>query len=338
MLYDKLLNFISNTFYNFLIEYNNINSIKNKHFEDIYSIDHLKGEILKSGQFFDEIIIKYIIENMKYGKKIYIKIDNINIHFEFWDIKKNYKKIAFIFRYMCFLVYLFNKIKKGNTNIFIYLFNYNGVKLKPKDNIIKSINVNSGFSYNSQVVVYRKEEMIKVLTHELIHTFNIDNHYSELNTSEFNKIFCVKMPININETYTDSLACLINIIMYSILKKPKNLKHEFNTNFKKELNFMIEQSSKIININKYKIDKNNIICTIENLEETNGIAYYVLKSIIFNDFIKYLNNEGIILKDINRFGDFIISIINKNNWKKYINSSKMNNSLRMTILDIINLI
>ena len=131
--------------------------------------------------------------------------------------------------YILTSLYLLNKIKKQNRNIKIFLFNYDGNKLKPHNiDIIKSINVNSGFTisnlYNADIIVYRKEEMIKVIIHELIHAFNIDDHNNESSyKSSINNIFCVKNSININETYTDSLACLINIIMYTILQKPKNI-------------------------------------------------------------------------------------------------------------------
>lgn len=316
--------------------------------ESIYDNQHI-DYLLRTDTYLDESIV-IELKKMKCIERRQHKIDNIDFIFEFCDnIKSNKRIIDFMFNYTCFMIYFLSKISSVPRNLKIYLFNYKGKKYIPEDGIFKSINVNSGMtiSYdidNAVIIVYRKEEMIKVLTHELIHAFNIDAKYisSDL-TINLKNHFCLVGEININETFTDTLACLINIIMFTILEDShgNNFKKRLNINMKKECNHMYAQARKVLLINKYDLD-NNMKCVIENKEETHGIAYYVLKAIIFKKAILFLKNNNYMLKDIDEFILLIYNSLNDVNWnifgKKQLLIQKEKNSLRMSSVDIIDLI
>ena len=46
---------------------------------------------------------------------------------------------------------------------------------------LTSININSGLSYENNIIIYRKEELLKVLVHEMIHILDIDIKYENDN-------------------------------------------------------------------------------------------------------------------------------------------------------------
>jgi hypothetical protein len=312
-----------------------------------------ENNLLNADNYLDISIVNDI-KKMKVGERRISKLifENISIDltWEFWDHKiNNCKLINFLFDYTCFLIFYFNKIKPEDRILKIYLYNFQGNKVIPNNNILKGINVNSGVTYFSpplsSVLVYRKEEMIKVLTHELIHACGIDDKMvASYKIDKLNELFCVERDINVNETFTDAFACLINLTMFTILKNCKGLKllSRFKSNFNNELSFIKGQAYKVLLLNKYALSKDKIICTIKNEEKTNGIAYYVLKAVIFNNFINYILKHNFILKDVDDFLKYIYIGINKINWDTFGKNEydKMDDkhNLRMSNINILELI
>lgn len=341
----KFSQFVLDVFLEFLSKKSIMENISN---EFIYSNEHI-NHLLKPDTYLNSTIATEL-KKMKYGQRRQHKIDNIDFIFEFWDIdNNNIKTVNFIFNYMCFIIYFLNKIYSIPRNLKIFLFNYEGKKYLPKDGILKSINVNSGMTFtysnnNADIIVYRKEEMIKVLMHELIHAFNIDGKYisSDL-TIDLTNRFCLNNKINVNETYTDTFACLLNIVMFTILEDSIGIKFKsrLNTNIKNECDYMSAQARKVLLINNYDLN-NNAKCQMLNNEETHGIAYYVLKAIIFRRAIIFFENNNYMLKDMDKFILLILDCISKNNWKTFgklqLYIQKNKTSLRMSSLDIIELI
>ena len=98
--------------------------------------------------------------------------------------------------------------------------------------------------------------------------------------------------ITINESFTDTFACLLNIIIYTLLNNKKNNYRKFLQNFIKEQKFIINQSINILKYLGYKVTKNRIYNNKLINEKTHIISYYVLKAANFNKidiFINYLN-------------------------------------------------
>jgi len=313
-----------------------------------------ENSLLEPDIYLDKTIVDNI-KTMKYGERRLTRLDfrnneSINLTWEFWDHKPiNKKLLNFLFEYTCFIIYLLTRIKPQSRNIVVYLYNYDGMKNIPNDSILKGINVNSGLTYYSPqmstVIVYRKEEIIKVLTHELIHACGIDDKsISSAKINKLNELFCVERDININESFTDAFACLLNLTIYTILENSngQGLYSRFNKNFNKEFAFIKAQCYKVLLLNNYKLYENGIMCTDKNYEKTNGIAYYVLKAIIFNNFIKYILKHNYILKDVDEFLRLIYIGLRSINWitfgkKEYIKLADKR-SLRMSSIDILELI
>jgi hypothetical protein len=307
------------------------------------------NNLLEDGIYFDKSII-VDLKRMRNGERRIMKVNgDINIKVEFWDSKLIDKKLLdFVCDYIYFLVYYFSKINSSVRDVNIYLYNYDGKKNIPDDNILRSINVNSGLTLfsglKSEVLVYRKEEMIKVLTHELIHAFGIDNKYiAEDKVIGLTSKFCTKNSININETFTDAFACLLNVVMFTILEsKCINFNKKYKKNLKLEVDFIKAQSHKVLLLNNYNLSTRNITCNNDNFEETNGIAYYVLKAVILDSFPEYIIKQNYMLKDEYDFIKLVDMGLKKVNWLTFGKSEyiKLNNkrSLRMSSIDIINLI
>ena len=78
---------------------------------------------------------------------------------------------------------------------------------------LSSININSGLSYENNIIIYRKEELLKVLIHEMIHILDIDIKYENNNNKKkiLNKL-CINNLL-INESYVESWANIINIYL-----------------------------------------------------------------------------------------------------------------------------
>ena len=146
---------------------------------------------LKYDQIFeqDNTILYYITKNETYKKEEISKIFNIiqNVR----NLTNNYKPLK------------------------IYIYNTNLKKRLPKNKNHKlgPFEINSGFTthynpnLNGDVVIFRKEELDKVLIHELLHSFK-----SDWNIHPYKNL-------NISESYIDFLAINIYINLFFSKKK-----------------------------------------------------------------------------------------------------------------------
>lgn len=298
-----------------------------------YNIENLgiSDIISESNNYLNHAIYQDILSSIK-TRWVY-EYEFANAHIKIYICGEH--KDDFLIYYTNFVMYLFNKIKPMKRDLRLILINYEGKKQLPDvKEELTSYHVNSGVTISrdghGEVIVYRKEEMIKVLTHELIHFCDLDEKYSDetLSASLSKKFKIICMPVNINESFVDSLACYINTIMYTVLSKPLNFKKAFKKNLMKEIRFIVDQASKVLNHVGYP---NKQVC-----ERTNVTAYYVLKALVYMDMTKYINylskynyqfiNQKEYLNIIN-YNDIEILMIKKNRSK----------SMRMSCLDIKNI-
>ena len=194
-------------------------------------------------------------------------------------------------------------------------------------------NVNSGLSYLNNIVIFRREEMLKLLIHELIHALDIDNKYE---TIQDKKKILELYNINntnflVNESYVETWAVIINIFLVLHEKKMYKTKEEgfilFRKYIKKEIIHSFQQCSKLCKF--YNIDDFNKIYrrnknTIKYTDGVNTFSYHIIKTINLNNinnFIKnFCDNTYILPKryNFNRYTLFVIkyneTIINKINY------------------------
>ncbi len=227
---------------------------------------------------------------------------------------------------------------------------------------------NSGLTYlnthldhnhidNGDIVLFRDEEHIKVLIHEMIHS-----NYRDLmlirngNSEDFTDNFCTDYEILLNESYTEFIATILNVF-YVCLKNGMKM-DEVNMLLKKEIEYGIYVCNRIMNY--YGIDNIQDILKVDDFckkhlsQKTNVISYYLFKPIQMfhlpqmNSFIKkhtsklhIKNNDGVEL-----YRNSILNWMNEQNINEKLQMRGMKNmknmknikkdkekSLRMTLVE-----
>lgn len=315
---------------------------------------------IKSNKFTSELV-NTNIEKMKYG--YLIKFDNNKIYYYSKNNIKNRKnKILKNINHICKVIKSLKILfHRENKEQIVHFYMTNKKKQFPKNkNVTLGPNEsNSGVTFSNfvesgEITIYREEEHLKVLIHELIHSNFIDKELIFIDSKlqkQFNEYFCTNYTILLNEAFTETMATIINLFYIHISMKlnKKDLDIMFNNEFK----YSIYIYSKIINyyniqnINQILKKKDKDRCLSNFPQETNIIAYYVFKPLLFFNIIeftdlyqKYSVNYKIKNKFVEKFAKLIISnisdldklLINKNILDKN-QSSKKNDSLRMTLYE-----
>jgi len=302
------------------VTYNEVNRVK----------ENLKYS--EFSDFLDFNFDKMYKHRFKFGSnELYIVYNNL-------DLKTiNYiSKIVFIF-------FEFFNVKNFSQQIILTLSNN---KKTISNGILGAKNVNSGFTIiiTSEIYLYRKEELIKVLIHELIHSTN--NDLSENTVQIFNlkvKEYFNLNSILVNESFTEFRTCMLNLIFnisYYDYYNGTQLIYNIEEYLINEIKHSLVQTNKILDHNQI-IDLSNITKYNEN---SNIFAYYVLKSILlhfsniyFKDLITNKNNNLKLIQTV--FSKKYLTIYNrdlrhiKNKLIEIRPETFIRNNLRMTLYE-----
>ena len=196
---------------------------------------------------------------------------------------------------------------KCSSNLVVYIYFTPLEKRVPLSNllILDETNVNTaittGCLVNAEIVIYRKEEWFKVFIHETCHSFGID--FSNMNNSECTRrilnIFPVNSKVNLFESYTEFWAETMNVSFCSfMLLKNKNNLDEFLNNVQIlmniERNYSFFQLVKTLNFmglqykDLYSL-KSDLLRETLYKENTNVLSYYVIKTILMNNYPSFFN-------------------------------------------------
>lgn len=318
----------------------------------VYSLSPIKGY---SEQRYDNIQIKmtndtkYVASSVRddLEKRIcalasirYLYDDtNVCLDVYYTNRDKQTPSIRKITNILNFYIHVLNRIKHvPHINIVLYLSTVPKRFPKKKDIVLSENNVNSGVTILSendkQIIVYRKEELFKVLLHELIHYYRIDFHnYDKRHDDTVMKIHRIHVqsppknvsnPLALYEAYTDTIACYGYILTYSLFKnKP------LDTILAKEKEYYMKQASRVYAFSSLR-------------ENTHCFSYYIAKAAVFYQFDlfkKIIDKHGIDIRDQGEvFLEFLkMCLKNKIFWqtlKSQKNSHIVLSSLRMTKLNI----
>lgn len=308
----------------------------------VKSIDNDSEKYFENNiSFISKKIKNKIIKNLKYSNSYFFENNNI-IYFSKKKENKIPKVITHMFIITKLLKILFNR--KDHYQKITYFESNEKKKLPNKKITLGPNEINSGVTtihhsdnHDNPIILFRKEEVIKVLIHELIHSNLIDENII-LNYSVhklLNDNICVNYKILLNEGFTETFATMINMFYINIIDGLGN--NKLNNMFKNELKYSNDICSKILNYYQIKdinnIIKKNNICQEIFLQKTNIFSYYFIKNILLfkhNDLGKILdeytvnykiNNDGIlkliklILNNINEINNRTtkINIKNDNN-------------------------
>ena len=207
-------------------------------------------------------------------------------------------------------LYILNEYasKQCASNLVIYFYFTSLEKKLPKTNvnILDENNVNTAFTTtcpkDSEIVVYRKEEWFKVFIHESFHNFALD--FSDMNNTECKNrilnIFPVQSEVNLYESYTEFWAEIINALFCSFfsLKNKNNIDEflsnsEFFINFERTYSFFqLVKTLRFMGLTyKDLFLKNMHSKTLRETlykEKTNVLSYYVIKTILLNNYQGFL--------------------------------------------------
>ena len=314
--------------HNYLINFNNIENILIRSYDDelinlkdvIFTKDKLRKN-LHDKLYSNSFVGLETYEEYECSDLIYEKYEESKLKLEIIKHKndnKNYLK--YILKIISFMRELANKYNcyNGKLNI-IFFLGETSKKLKINsidEKLISSDNVNSGSCYpESSIIIWRKEEFLKVLIHELIHFHHIDFSSRDNNYSKLKLLLDNNFKLNgmdaVNESYTETVAIVIHEYILSRL-----LKIDFNYLLELEIKFIYFQVCKII---KYYDGKSmNDLFNIDFLQNTSIRSYYIIKYINLvnlNDFIKLVDKTKLkITNNINQYVEYLEIILKKKNY------------------------
>jgi hypothetical protein len=260
-------------------------------------------------------------------------------------------------------IYILNLYSSKNcaSSLVIYFYFTSLEKNLPSSNIyiLDETHVNTAFTTtcpkDSEIVIFRKEEWFKVFIHETFHNFGLD--FSDMNNDNCHNyllsIFNVNSDVNAYEAYTEFWAEIINCCFCSfhLLKNKEDTKDFLNhtetlINFERSYSFFqLVKTLDFMGLNYKNLYSNDADSkTIRDTlykEKTNVLAYYVIKTILMNNYPDFLlwcekNNLSLIafkktIKNQNNFCQFIKKNYKKKNFLENINNTKLFiNKLHMT--------
>ena len=255
----------------------------------------------------DELTMSEITYHFSlYGRniKVHFIVEDTNVELQLETYNKHVDSIIM-------WLYILNQYasKQCASSLVIYLYFTSLEKKVPDSNIsiLDEINVNTAFTTtcpkDSEIVVFRKEEWFKVFIHETFHNFALD--FSDMNNNEAHKcildIFKVNSNVNLYEAYTEFWAEIMNALFCSFFSlKNKNDIDDFLSNAEFFINF--ERTFSFFQLVKtldfmgltYKdlyseTERSRILR--ENLykEKTNVLSYYIIKTILINNYQGFLS-------------------------------------------------
>ena len=264
-------------------------------------------------QYFPSNIKTYIINHTTH--LIIYKYNEHTIYFYTYDLKVNITELN---NYYKKIIAMLTMLKKYTTiscttiNAKIYLTPFK--KELSNTKILNISHVNSGLTslcrYTNEIIVYRKEEWFKVFIHECFHYYGLDFAYmpKEIYKQKLSNIFCISSEYLLYESYTECMAELIYLCIYSI-------DHNLNINemLRNELKHSLYQTNKILKHIGCRYQ--DLLCennkrNTKMIENTNVFCYYILKTLYFfylPDFLKWCSIHNDTLLSFNKTNNTVLS-------------------------------
>ena len=211
-----------------------------------------------------------------------------------------------IFIWLHFIDSYASRVCAKKLTLYFYFTSLKKVLPESNIHILDEKHVNTGFTYTcpviSEIVIFRQEEWFKVFLHETFHNFGLD--FSDMNTSDSKKkmlsIFPVESDVNLYEAYTEFWAETLNAVFCSYFMTKSNSRNRIDeylencyilVSFEKTHSFFQLVKSldfmgltyKNLYLPEYSAERNTLY-----KEKSNVLAYYVIKTILLNNFNGFL--------------------------------------------------
>tara|TARA_B110000977_G_scaffold191432_1_gene263552 strand:+ start:1997 stop:3319 length:1323 start_codon:yes stop_codon:yes gene_type:complete len=299
-----------------------------------------------------------IVYTLPYKNKI------ININFvEYSKISQPYlSNLDKIVKNMLAQIYLVSQLStngscsKDGISVIIFMSPYKRELEKKQGDILGAKNANGGFCYGckskGEIIVYRKEEFLKVFSHELIHNFGLDTNMwkfmaaAKVNNSKEYKIYNKfidnysldeENDIVPQEALVEFWGVFLNNTIYSYVysnncnlsthkQKLKIFKEMFKKIMEFEITHSLLQTTKILQHNN--ISYLDILSTDKDIsyrENTYIFSYYMLKLFLLYNYSAFINTN--ITTSNGNSIYFQNSLVNMEQFFNYLNSVSNSKSL-----------
>nr|QFG73621.1 MAG: hypothetical protein [Megaviridae environmental sample] len=225
------------------------------------------------------------------------------------------------------VIRLMRELSNDNRYMNIYLCPIDTPKIYNGGNMGSTLIINSGMSnpYTNSIVIWRKEEMLKVLIHEMIHALDMDLKKSPSFMMDIVNLH-PESYYHPNESACDTLTILILCVLNSIVNKvlPEDV-------FKLEVNWCLLQASRVLWWNKCVCF--NDIKRKQFRQDCDMFSYYITKAAILFA-IAFGNSEMLncFFARCNKMRDFInVKNNTKANLWQHIYNSINNKSFQQYI-------
>ena len=205
-------------------------------------------------------------------------------------------------------IYIIKELYNDRGRIKIGLFNTpykkNISRTTNRINPLGPKNVNGGLCYinDNIIILWRKEELKKVIIHELLHSIKVDKDLivnERIFSVTMREYFKLNKHLGVNESYTETMASIYNCILSVIFKPIRSTKKLLNTksiirnrNIKQiiyyievEIFYSIVKTAQILHYYKFKSINDLIIHKTRTIvQNSNVFSYFVLKCFILYNF------------------------------------------------------
>ena len=310
-----------------------------------YKICNTNNEIFDKNQL--PYLSKYVPFNLnnlegydRIKKKLYVPYTRSSVFIEIHHMKQDAHMIENVLNFIIVIIYLLNNVFDRNMKkISISIYLLDDKKLFPKNTIqkneyISSMSVNSGLTLflrnNPTIVIYRKEELLKVLIHELLHSHfthpitPYDTYYDEYVKNKYNVIN--EDSLNLYEAYVETIALLMNTTLYTYCMNNDCTLNDVLKNVAKETKY----TQKMVNDISHMLKGHSL------KEKTNVFSYFFVKLSFLQNLDRFFDSIDDTTFTIEDEDKYLTNVLNSLEVLK-INKSKRvsSSSMKMTSLDIL---
>lgn len=234
--------------------------------------------------------------------------------------------------FLCYYVAMAFDVVKKHHKLVINIIDTPYEKCFPSEasRVLSPIHINSGSClYGKFVNIWRREELSKVLIHELIHFWQVDmggdDRGHQLVMEYIQRKFKTQQNPKIGETYTDLLAVILHSCYVAYRS---NMECDSKCLLTYEINFILFQVAKIMN--HYQMDIHQLSTYFDIVAEKTAVfAYFIVKAALLLNI-----EETLRLLDPLSFegkGQTFIDLIEKSINSKFMNDVYKYQSLVKTM-------
>lgn len=264
--------------------YNHLNNIKNNYKIIKTKLNDNNNHLNFNSQFVSNEI-KEDIKSLKNNYNIIIKIKNNTININIYYNENNIQ--SFVMNIITIISYVNHLLNKdvGSMNINYYLTNFKKLLNDDADDGFNYGHINNGCCnpMTNTIDIWRKEEVMKVTIHEMIHLFNCDKSMNDnaFIIEMYQKRYNINsIRINTFEAYTEIWANILNSFILS------NKYNEFVKYLSLEKEWCKFQANKIFHITNLDLK------TIDINKHTNVLSYFIIRCELYNNFKDFIKIFG----------------------------------------------